>query len=315
MEYKQLSRRFQRFLARLGLQFCSLITKIIPERCIYRFARIIARIGYAVASRHRKVAFESLSIAFASQKSTQEIKEIAFSSFDTMAKIAIEFLVFLERPQLINRYVTVEGIEHLKATLDKKKGVIALSAHFGNFPLMLTKLAMDGYPIHTLLRTMRDQWVNDYFLRKRDAVGVGSIFTQPRKQCVEKSLEVLRHNDILFIQLDQNFGTGGIFVDFFGKKAATAKGPIVFALRTGAAIVPMFIIREKGNHQRVIIEPEVEIITGKDPDETIQLNAQKLTTIIETYVRRYPSEWGWIHRRWKVRPKEEREVKEENDLS
>jgi KDO2-lipid IV(A) lauroyltransferase len=122
---------------------------------------------------------------------------------------------------------------------------------------------------------------------------------------VEKSLEVLRQNKILFIQLDQNFGTGGIFVDFFGKKAATAKGPIIFALRTKAAVVPMFIYRENDNMQRLVIEPEVEISQGKDFPDTVCRTAQKLTDIIEMYVRWHPRDWGWVHRRWKVRPKDE----------
>jgi KDO2-lipid IV(A) lauroyltransferase len=171
---------------------------------------------------------------------------------------------------------------------------------------MLTKLSMDGYKVSSILRVMRDPWVHNYFEKKRETLGIGSVYTQPRKQCVEKSLEVLRKNEILFIQIDQNFGTGGVFVDFFGKKAATAKGPIVFALRTKAPIVPMLIYREKDNTQKLVIEPEVDILQGKDFEETICLTAQKLTSIIELYVRRYPSDWGWIHRRWKARPKEER---------
>lgn len=306
MEVKHVYRQFQRFIARTGIQFCSLIAKIIPQCFVYIYARFMGRVLYCFAVRHRRVAFESLSIAFADQKSKQEIGEIAIGCFDTIAKIAVEFLFFLERPYLINSYVTIEGIAHLDRALAKKKGVIALSAHFGNFPLLLTKLAMDGYKVHTILRHMRDQWLDDYLYKRRTAVGVGSIFTQPRKQCVDKSLEVLRNNQILFMQLDQNFGTGGVFVDFFGKKAATAKGPFVFAMRTNAAIVPMFIFREKENHQRIVIEPEVEIIRGKDSDDTMQRNAQELTTLIESYIRRYPTEWSWVHRRWKARPKRER---------
>ena len=281
--------------------------KILPQRFVYGFARLFACLGYALASRHRKVAFESLTTVFKGQKSDREIKQIAFGCFDSMAKSVIEFLAFFQRPHLIERYVTIEGLHNLNQALEKKKGIVAVGAHFGNFPLLLMTLARQGYKVHAMLRVMRDPWVNEYFTQKRHAVGVGSIFTQPRSQCVNRSLEVLRNNEILFIQLDQNFGTGGIFVDFFGRKAATAKGPIVFALRTNAPIVPMFIFREENNRQRLVIEPELPVIYGKDFDETIQLTAQKITAIIEGYVRRYPAEWSWIHRRWKARPKEERE--------
>lgn len=305
MQYKQLSRRFQRFVARIGIQFCSLIVKIIPESYAYAFAHIVAKTYFILATRHRRIAFESLTIAFGSEKSKQEIRKIAFDCFETMAKIAIEFMLFCEMPSLVNQYVSVEGIENLNKALAKGRGVIALSAHFGNFPLMLTKLSMDGYKTTTILRYMRDLWVDQYFYKRRTALGVGSIYITPRRQCVEKSIEILRKNEILFMQLDQNFGTGGVFVDFFGKKAATAKGPIVFALRTKAPIIPMFIYRQKDNLQKIVIEPEAELLPGKDMEDTIQLNASKLTKIIESYIRQHPTDWGWIHRRWKARPKQE----------
>jgi len=303
MQFRQISRRFQGFVTRKVIQFCSFTIKIIGEQRAYSFARILARIGFVLVVRHRRVAFESLSIAFAGEKSEKEIKKIAFDCFETMAKIIVELMLFIERPSLVNKYSTVEGIENLDRALAKGKGVVALSAHFGNFPLMLTKLSMDGYKVFTVLRHMRDAWADQYFHTRMEALGIGSIYIQPRKQCVEKSLEVLRKNQILFIQLDQNFGTGGVFVDFFGRKAATAKGPIVFALRTGAPILPMFIYRQKDNMQKVIIEPEVEISKGKDFEETVQINAAKLTKIIESYIRLYPADWGWIHKRWKARPK------------
>ena len=282
MQYKDLTRRFLRLIARTAIQFCSLIVRIIPESSAYDFARLVGRTAFVLAGRQRIIAIDSLTLAFGNQKSKEEIKQIAFDCFETMAKIAIEFMLFTERTILVDQYVTVEGIENLDKALAKGKGVIALSAHFGNFPLMLTKLSMDGYRTTAILRYMRDPWVNQYFHSRRESLGVGSIYTQPRRQCVEKSLEVLRNNQILFIQLDQNFGTGGVFVDFFGRQAATAKGPIIFALRTKAPIIPMFIYREKGNVQKVVIEPEVEILQGKDPEETIKINAAKLTQIIES---------------------------------
>ena len=282
------------------------MVRVIPRCCIYGFAYILSKVIYILAIKQRRVAFAGLEIAFGDQKTKEERKKIAIECFDVMVKNIIEFLVFINNPDLIDKHARVEGYEYLVKALEKGKGVVALSAHIGNFPLLLVKLARDDYKINSLLRHMRDPWMDEYLYKRRTALGVGSVFTQPRKKCVEESLEVLRKNQILFIQLDQNFGTGGVFVDFFGKKAATAKGPIVLALRAKSPIVPMFIVRENKNMHKIIIEPEVEVVEGRDSEETIQLNAAKLTKLIESYVRKYPSEWGWIHRRWKARPKEER---------
>jgi len=302
MRLKEIYKKLGRFIGRTAIQICLFILKFIPEKYSYSFARLLSRLGFFILVKYKRVAFDSLSIAFGREKTEEEIKRIAADSFETMARIAVEFMVFLEDLDFIDRHIVVEGRENLDKALAKGRGAIALSAHFGNFPLMIVKIAKQGYKVATVMRHMRDQWVDKYFEAKRHALAVESIYTQPRKECVEKSLETLRNNKILFMQLDQNFGSGGIFVDFFGRKAATAKGPIVFALRTRAPIVPMFMYREDGNMHRLVIEPEVEIAQGSDFEETIYLTAQKLTDIIEKYVRRYPREWGWIHRRWKARP-------------
>jgi len=115
----------------------------------------------------------------------------------------------------------------------------------------------------------------------------------------------LRNNEIVVIQVDQNFGTGGVWVKFFGKLAATPVGPITLALRTKAAIVPAYMIREsRGKHQLKIFS-EKELIVKENKNETILLNAIELTRVIEGWIREFPSQWAWVHRRWKSRPSEQ----------
>ena len=102
----------------------------------------------------------------------------------------------------------------------------------------------------------------------------------------------------------QPFGSsGGVFVDFFGQKAATATGPVVFAMRTKAPIVPMFVVRQKDDTHKIIIEPPLKLEEPADDKTMIQRNTEKITQVIERYIRKYPQEWGWMHRRWKSQPK------------
>jgi len=152
------------------------------------------------------------------------------------------------------------------------------------------------------MRPMRDEKVEKIFQEKRSRFGVKTIYSQPRKECVEKTIQALRNNELIFIPIDQNFGTGGVFVNFFGRQAATASGPVVLAQRTKAALVCCFIIRQEDNRHKIIFEPEMELKEGNNPQETILINVQRLTDTIESYIRKYPAEWGWIHRRWKSRP-------------
>lgn len=301
-----LIRKLSYGFGRVGIGFCDFMALIIPFSMLYHFASFMGWIGFWVAGHQRKIALESLTMAFGKDKSRAQIKKIALKCFQTMSCSAIEFFMFMRYPNRIRKYVTVEGLEHLEEALKRGKGVVALSAHFGSFPLLLSRLAQEGYKIHSVLRRLRDEMLDRYFKKKRDGMKVGSIYTQPRQQCVNLSLKALRNNEIVFIQLDQNFGTAGVFVDFFGVKAATATGPIVFSLRTGAPIVPMFIYRTRGPHHKIVIEPMIELDESGERDVVTFDAVARFTKRIEEYIRKYPHEWGWIHKRWKARPKEEK---------
>ena len=130
--------------------------------------------------------------------------------------------------------------------------------------------------------------------RRSDDRAVGRV------TCVNTTIEALRNNELVFITLDQHFGTAGVFVDFFGKKAATATGPVVLAQRTKAALVPCFIIRQKDDTHIIRFEPAMRLELAESEEETVRLNVQKITSVIESYIRRFPAEWGWMHRRWKT---------------
>jgi len=302
MDPKKIRKSAGRFAAWFGLNICSLIVKVIPAGCLYAFAKNIAVLAYIFAKKQRKIALDSLSIAFGREKSPREIEEIARNCFIYMAKSAVELMFLFDKPQVLKELVEIQGRQNLDKALASGRGAILVSAHFGNFPLLLGRLAVDGYKAGGIMRPMHDARVEKIFLEKRDKFGVKTIYSQPRNECVNNTITALRNNELVFIPIDQNFGTGGVFVNFFGREAATATGPIIFAQRTKAALIPCFILRQPGDKHKIIFEPELELKEGKDSQDTILINIQRLTDIIESYIRRYPAEWGWIHRRWKSKP-------------
>jgi KDO2-lipid IV(A) lauroyltransferase len=260
-------------------------------------------VGYTLAGAQRKIALESLGIAFGREKSRAQIEKISRDSFIYMAKSGVELLFLMDRPQLLKKRVELCGKENLDKAQSFGCGVILVSAHFGNFPLLMARLSLGGYKAAGIMRQMRDERVEKFFLEKRQALGIHTIYSQPRSTCVQETIEALRNNEPVFIPIDQNFGTGGVFVDFFGRKAATATGPVVLAQRTKAKIVPCFIIRQPDDTHKIIFEPAMELEEAADARQTIAVNIQKLTGIIEQYIRKYPAEWGWLHRRWKTEEK------------
>lgn len=302
MDAKNIRKSAGRFAAWFGLNLCSLIVKVMPAGCLYAFAKGVASLAYTFAAKQRKIALDSLSIAFGKEKSRREIEQIAKNCFVYMAKSAVELMFLFDKPQVLKGLVEIQGRENLDQALAAGRGVILVSAHFGNFPLLLGKLAIEGYKTGGIMRPMRDAKVEKIFFEKRKKFGVKTIYSQPRNECVNNTITALRDNELVFIPIDQNFGTGGVFVNFFGEKAATATGPVILAQRTKAALIPCFIIRLPDDKHRIIFEPELKLIEGKDPQDTVSINIQRLTDIIEVYIRKYPAEWGWIHRRWKSKP-------------
>jgi KDO2-lipid IV(A) lauroyltransferase len=303
MDSKKISKNISRLAGWFGLILSSLIVKVIPESWLYSFAKGSAALGYLIARKQRRIALESLATAFGSEKTSKERERIAKDCFIYMAKSGIELFFLTDRPQLVRKQVGIIGKEHLDSALAKGKGVILVSAHFGNFPLMMMKLSLEGYKIAGIMRYMRDERAEKFFMKKRTKFGIKTIYSQPRKVCVEDSIHTLRNNELLFIPLDQNFGTGGVFVDFFDRKAATATGPVILAKRTQATILPCFILRQEDDTHKIVFEPPLKIEEGSTEQETTLINIQKLTNIIERYIRSYPSDWGWIHRRWKSQKK------------
>jgi len=302
MDSKKIRKSISRLSGWLGLNFSSLIIKVIPERLMYSLAKNMAALGFIIAGKKRKIALESLTIAFGREKTKCEIERIAKDCFIFVAKSGLELLFFMNKPKLVKRRVEIVGKENLDSALAKGKGVILVSGHFGNFPLMLLRIKLEGYETSSIMRQMRDNRTEKLFMEKRKKFNIKTIYNQPRSLCVETTLKTLRNNELVFIPIDQNFGTGGVFVDFFGKKAATPAGPVVFALRTKADIIPCFIVRQEDDTHKIIFEEPLNLEEGATFQETVIINIQKLTNIIESYIRKYPAQWGWIHRRWKSRP-------------
>jgi KDO2-lipid IV(A) lauroyltransferase len=170
---------------------------------------------------------------------------------------------------------------------------------------MMLACALKGYKASSIIRPARDEELSDYLEKRRTEVGLKTIYAIPRQECVSNALKELRSNGVLFIPIDQNFGSGGgVYVDFFGQKAATATGPAVFAMRTGAVLLPMFIVRQQDDTHQIIIEPPLPLEERGNERDTITATMTKITNLIEHYIRRYPYEWAWMHRRWKSRPSE-----------
>ncbi|MDD4182290.1 MAG: lysophospholipid acyltransferase family protein [Candidatus Omnitrophica bacterium] len=296
----ELRKNLARRLAWFFLRIFTVINGSFSLKWSYTLGSLLGSFACAVIPRQRKVAIESLEIAFPDM-TPKERKKITRDFFIFMAQSAFELLYILRHTEKLQN-VKIDGRENLDSALKEGTGIILVTAHMGNFPLMSVKLANEGYKVNFVTRPMRDEKAGDYLFDLRENAGVKSIFSYPRKECVAGIIKALRNNEIVIMQMDQNFGSGGVWVKFFGKLAATPVGPITLGLRTHAKLVPAYIYREGFGKHCVKILPHEELVETENKDETILKNAIIFSHIIESWIKEYPEQWGWIHRRWKSQP-------------
>ena len=202
-------------------------------------------------------------------------------------------------PETLHQLVTFEGKEHIDKALAQGKGAIILTAHFGNWELLGARILAHGYTIRGITRELRSKRLDAIVSSYREKVGWQGI---DRDRAVREVLRCLNRNELIAILADVDTRTRGIFVDFFGRPAYTPYSPVAFALKTGAAILPTFIIRQPDDSHRAIVEAPLPLQQSGNKEEDLLVNTQRFTKVIESYIRRYPEQWIWMHERWKTQP-------------
>ena len=259
----------------------------------------LGMIAYRLATEQRKLACEHIRQALGISDEAA-IKTIVKKCFANLGKNIVEFMLF-PRMNLkkIQQVVSFEGVQHVENALARGKGAIILTGHFGNWELLAASISTTVSPLSPIVRELRSPRLNAFVSKYREKAGYSTI---DRNTGVRQALRCLRNNNLLGIVADVDTSVNGVFVDFFGRPAYTPYSPIAFALRTGASILPSFIIRKPDNTHQAIIEPPLTLERCDDKEKELVINTQKYTKVIESYIQKNPEQWIWMHKRWKTRP-------------
>jgi KDO2-lipid IV(A) lauroyltransferase len=263
--------------------------------------RSLGRLWYRLDAPHRRVALENLDRAFDGRMSPAEIELLARNTFEHFGIMALEVcrLAFLEKEELLG-WITIEGEEHFWKALAQGRGLLLLTGHLGNWELLGLVASVRGRPISVVARPADNPALEAELLRLRSRFGNRVIY---KKAALKEALKELKTGGVVAALIDQNVASKeGVFVEFFGRLACTSPILALLALKTSAPVVPAFALRMPEGKYRVVVEPPVEIERTGNLDRDVVEATQKFTTIIEQYVRRYPDQWLWMHRRWKTRP-------------
>jgi KDO2-lipid IV(A) lauroyltransferase len=259
----------------------------------------LGTIAFYLLRKPRRIALNNLNLALGREKSEKEIKQICWESFKNIGKDMMEISSCVEcEDSYFKKLIRLEEKEYLDEALKQGKGVIAISAHLGNFPLMCARLVNEGYPLTIVARESKNPRIVKFIDSLKDTFGMESIPIKPKMTCVARCLKALKENRILMLQIDLNAPVNEAWVDFFGYLVPTFKGPVVFSFRKEAPIIPMFITRKQHYHN-IIIHPPFDLNIAGDRQQDITSNIARLTKIVEATIREYPEQWWWALRRFK----------------
>jgi len=274
--------------------------RVLSWRRAQALGRLAGGALFALTRRRQRMADANLQAAFGDRFSEADRRRLRMEVCRGICQTALELfkLPSLSREQ-VRAVMTLEHPEHLQAALDRGRGAIIVTAHFGNWELLGARIAAEGFPLSVIVRDANDARTASIVNYSRRSAGVVVL---PRDD-LKGMLRALRRNEVLGIVADQH-APAGLWLQFLGREAASPRGPATLALRTGAALVPCFSVREPDGRLRGWLEPPIVPEPGGDREAEVRDLTQRLNWIIEEQIRRYPAQWLWLHNRWKPRPQE-----------
>ena len=295
---------------RLEFALAWLLIKFIgalPRPLARAAGALLAWTVYVLHSRLRRVGMRNLELAFP-EKSRRQRKRILRGVFTSFGRQAAEVCLFPKYTrENVSKVVVYDGFENFERALARDKGVLFLTAHLGGWELSAFAHSLQGYPLHVVMRPLDNIYLDRLTRQYRTMHGNSMV---DKDDFVRGLLSAMKAGETVGILMDTNMTPPqGVFVDLFGIPACTASGLARIALRTDAAVVPGFTIWDKALRKyRLRFDPEVKLIrTGNDEADAVA-NTALFTKIIEDYVRRYPDQWLWVHRRWKTRPEGQKPI-------
>ena len=277
------------------LKFLIFLAGWFSWRGSQKLGAVFGLIWFHIVRIRRRTVLRNLRLALPEQG--EKHFEIARNAYRHFGISAMEFLKMAHMPpgELSSR-VRSHGMEYYQAALSRGKGVIVVTAHFGNFDLLACSQAAKGIPLAIVSQSLHMDGINGLWMAMRRAKGL-EIF--PEQGAARHVLGWLRGGRVLGLTVDQRISPehGGIRSDFLGYRVWTTTAPAALAVRTGAALLPVRIERgEDGNHD-LIVESEI-VVDDCQKGEEIELLTDKINQVVASWVRRRPDHWMWLHRRF-----------------
>jgi len=278
----------------LGYKFVELIAFTTPYFFTYFIAIIVAKLSFAFGLSLDELK-TNISNVLNLDKNSRRVHHIAGKVYVNWLKNVADFLKLpiISKEKLKER-VEIVGLDNLDKALKKGRGIVIFTAHIGNFEWGACRVAVEGYKIWGTALERLYRRTNNFFDNRRLAKGYKVIYANK----ILNVFRILRNNEIIAIPTDWDPFGNAKPIDFFGKKAYLPTGAVQIALKTGAQLIPSFIIRKsKYNHYQIIGKP-IKLQREGNKEELIKINMAKVIRVIEKYIKENIEEWEMFHNIW-----------------
>ncbi|MBP9854236.1 MAG: mitochondrial fission ELM1 family protein [Candidatus Omnitrophica bacterium] len=284
-------------IAYYAIKFISSILQCLPVNIALGFGRRLGDIMFYADRKHKALSYANLNMAFAGEKTPEELRNISKTLFRNIGQNIIElFRLPLMNKKLFEKYVAIDGKENIDDALKKGKGCILLAFHFGSWEMANIFCPMYGYPYNVLVRNQtRFKKLNDLLNSYRSCNG--SVIIN-RGTGIKSLINSLKNNEVVGMVVDQG-GKDGELVPFFNRPASMSVGAIRMAMKHDVPICFSVIIRQKGPYHKIIIHKPFELQKTENTESDITHNLKSIIGLMESYTRMHPAEYVWIYKIWK----------------
>lgn len=279
----------------------------LPRALALKFGQAVGTLAQRVLPHLSRHAETNLRLALPELEATARL-QIQRGVFLNLGRLLGEVSQFPKLTRAnIEQIVVYEGLQNYLDAVAQGRGVILLTGHIGAWELSVFAHSVYGYPMSFLKRNVDNPLVEALAERRRARFGNRGI---DKRGSVREVLKTLKAGGVVGILADLNASREeGVFCDFFGTSACTTAGVATLALRTGAVVLPGYLLwDEAAQIHRLHFEPPIETIHTGNQKEDVQANTARYTQALEAVIRRQPEQWLWIHRRWRTRPPGEAEI-------
>ena len=276
------------------------LPSLLPLKISVRLAAILGIIAFDIVRIRRKVSLENLQKAFGDLYSMKERRRIGRRSYINFAKSMVEF-ASLNKPdrERLVELVTLKGRHHVDEALNRGKGIVVVTGHFGSWEFLGAAAVAHGFDVDFLVGEQGNKSVDDLMNNLRKRAGIGII---SRGVAARGIFTALKKKRLVALLSDQDARKHGIFVDFFGIPASTYPGAAQFAYRTRCPIIFCYIVRQGDESHETVFLPPIEVNPDADMDEEVMRLTAAHVKALEDCVRKHPEQYFWAHKRWKTKP-------------